>query len=389
MKVWLTQTVLSPYRIELFRRLAEAPGVDFSLVLLSDRFKVRPQWKRDLSSLPFRVVVPWGFSLRTGPEKEFCVNPLLVFKILAERPDVIICGGYSLATIAAWLASLVSSCRYIIWTEATMHTDGHLSGVRLWLRRLLARRAAAFIDAGTLARQYVQHLLPDLEPGRLFRAFNCVDNSLFRRARGGPRDLFDARGLPARNLVFVGKLNERKGIPALLEAYRLVAAQSDPHPGLILIGEGPEKERIERFRQEHHLPQIRMEGWLENEKTARYYALADVFVLLSSVDHNPLVLFEALAAGIPIICSRGACNAIDFIRDGVNGYIVDPANPPAVAARILEVLHWDDARREACTRCSHELVDRANYDDAARAFLDACRTAVRPPSGPQPHTPRP
>src|SRR5690606_1200368 len=80
MKVWLTQTVLSPYRIELFRRLAEAPGVDFSLVLLSDRFKVRPQWKRDLSSLPFRVVVPWGFSLRTGPEKEFCVNPLLVFK---------------------------------------------------------------------------------------------------------------------------------------------------------------------------------------------------------------------------------------------------------------------------------------------------------------------
>ena len=70
MTVWLIQTVISPYRIKLFRGIAEMPGVDFTLVLLSDRFRVRPQWKREVGTLPFRVEVPFGVM----PGKQFQVQ---------------------------------------------------------------------------------------------------------------------------------------------------------------------------------------------------------------------------------------------------------------------------------------------------------------------------
>jgi glycosyltransferase involved in cell wall biosynthesis len=377
MKLWLIQTVLSPYRIPLFEMLSKSPSLDFTLVLLSKKFKTRPQWKRDLSTLSFKLYVPFGFSVLTGPEKQYCVNPFLFFSLLARRPDVVICGGYNLATLTVWLVSWFTPIRYVIWTEATLHADGHVRGIRLWLRGLMARRAGAFVDAGTLAREYVESLVPMIPRERLFRAFNCVDTDSFSAGGNQSREFFARRGFPEKNLLFVGKLNERKGVPQLLEVYRRVVAKAKSPVGLILIGEGELRSELEQFKQTHRLQHIRLEGWVKNDELGKYYAFANAFLLLSKVDHNPLVLFEALAAGIPIICSDGACNAIDFIQNGSNGYVVDAQNTEEVVERTLEVLNWDAGRRELCERFARETVRKANYRDAAKSFVEACRFTAK------------
>lgn len=376
MKIHLVQTVLSPYRLELFRLLAATPGVSFTLLLLSDRFLVRPKWKRDVHSLPFRVLVPFSISRKIGEEKEFVVNPFLLFTLLRERPDVVICGGFNVATIMAWLYSLLTGAKYVIWTEATLHTDGKASPLRLGLRRILAKRASAFIDAGTLAREYVRYLLPGLPDSRLFRAYNCVDTAHFRNRTNVDPGFFKSRGFPEHNLVFVGALNERKGIPALLKVYHAVLKRVPFRVGLLLIGEGPLRPDIEKFQTDNKLADLHLEGWVKNEDTAKYYGLADAFVLLSLVDHNPLVLLEALASGIPIVCSSGACNAIDFIESDVNGFIVDPTRIDAIAERVIQVLGWDKAKRDRCAAAAARLSDTANYPDAAAAFLAAARSAL-------------
>ncbi|MGC8991354.1 MAG: glycosyltransferase family 4 protein, partial [Verrucomicrobiia bacterium] len=318
---------------------------------------------------------PFSIGWQDSLEHEYLINPFLLAKMLRERPDVIISGGYNWGTLNALLYRKLTGVRYVIWTEVTMMTDGRFRGAKLWLRRVMGRNAAAFIDAGTLAREYVRYLVPGIPDSRLFRAYNCVESARFMVSAEEGRSFLNARGLPPQTLLFVGKLNEGKGVPVLLKAYRQLVAER-ANLGLVLLGDGPLRLQIEEFKARHGLRHLHLPGFLENEKTAPYYAGASAFVLLSVRDRNPLVIFEALNAGVPILCSNRAGNAVDFIKDGVNGYIVDPLEIDDVVAKLREVLEWGVQRRDAAREFSHSVVRMANYEDAARAFVSACRLAI-------------
>src|SRR5688572_5737547 len=108
MRIWVIQSVLSPYRIKLFQKVAETAGVRFTLVLLTANFKTRPQWKRRLCDLPFGVDRPLALTWQTSPEKQYCINPFLMFKLLWEKPDVVICSGFNFATLFVYITSLIS-----------------------------------------------------------------------------------------------------------------------------------------------------------------------------------------------------------------------------------------------------------------------------------------
>jgi glycosyltransferase involved in cell wall biosynthesis len=99
-------------------------------------------------------------------------------------------------------------------------------------------------------------------------------------------------------------------------------------------------------------------------------------VLLSASDCNPLVVFEALHAGIPIICSAHAGNAYDFIKPGKNGYIVDPTDKDCIVQHTMDVLNWDLSKRHGAAELSRQLVKKANYHDSAQAFIDACESLL-------------
>jgi glycosyltransferase involved in cell wall biosynthesis len=179
-----------------------------------------------------------------------------------------------------------------------------------------------------------------------------------------------------RNLLYVGKLGERKGIKQLLEAYRRLVQDRDMKDlGLVLLGEGPLRQYILDFSKTHNLPHIHLEGFVSQERIPFYYAAADVFVLLSLSDPNPLVIFEALAAGLPIVCSSRAGNAVDFIVNDSNGFQVDPLDIEAVVDKLRLALGTID--RNVSTQVSRELVMKANYRDVAKVFADASLAAYR------------
>ena len=377
MKVWLIQSVVSPYRIPLFKRLGETSGVDFTLILLTAKAKHRPYWRTDPDKLPFRVETVSGITLLPRYDRQVCLNPFFMFKLFRSRPDVVICGGFNLATMWCWLYRWLTGTPYVIWTEVTQMKDQRLEGLRFWSRRILTRRAAAIVEAGTLARTYVQLLVPGIPETRLFRAYNCVENEFFAEHSRNDPAFLAARGLPERNLLFVGRLLEIKGVPMLLQTYKKLVEGGFADLGLVLLGDGPLQASTEAFRDQHKLRNLHIAGWVPNEQTAVFYGSCDVFMLLSTCDANPLVIFEALAAGIPIICSMRAGNAIDFVVNGENGYIVDPLDADDIRHKTAEVLAWDAEHRNRARLRSRELVQKANYADAARAFLDASREAIR------------
>ena len=237
----------------------------------------------------------------------------------------------------------------------------------------MARCASGFIDAGTMSGKYLETLLPEQHSKPFFRSYNCVESKKFEDnavVDGEELKLLRKRYCD-RNILFVGQLVERKGIIQILETYKELVKNYSGSLGLILLGDGPMRGYVEDFKEKHELDNIFIEGFLNNDELGKYYGFCDLFMLLSLRDPNPLVIFEALAAGIPIVCSNRAGNAVDFIIDGRNGYIVDPYDINEIASKAISVMEWKN--REEIRIFSQELVKKANYSESAQAFVDACR----------------
>ena len=69
-----------------------------------------------------------------------------------------------------------------------------------------------------------------------------------------------------------------------------------------------------------------------------------------------------------------AGNAIDFIIDGENGFVVNPYNLSDIVSKAIQMLNWNN--REDVKLLSKELVKKANYPDSAKAFIDACKCSL-------------
>lgn len=380
-KVCLLQDYLPPYRIPLFAKIAAADKIDFTLLMLARSHANYRQWTDLWRDLPFGCTLVPGWRFRIKSESESGFNPALFAALARLRPDVVICSGFSFNTILALAYKILFRKRVIVWTEATETSESHLSYPRLrtCIRRLLARLVDGFVDAGTEARAYAKSLLP---PGRnvpFVRSYNAIDNDGFVRQCDAFRNdaaalaAFRAR-FPARNILYSGQLIERKNIRRLIDVYEEILRTSDGAVGLIVLGQGPLDRYLTARKRERNLQHLHLEGFQAAGDYARYFVVADLFMLLSVYDCNPLVVFEALAAGLPTICSKHAGNAVDLIEDGRNGYIVDPDNVVEIAAKTRALL--DAADRDAMAQAARHMARKSNYDDAAGAFVDAVKAVA-------------
>jgi len=110
----------------------------------------------------------------------------------------------------------------------------------------------------------------------------------------------------------------------------------------VLVGDGPDREHLERYA--HELGVIKRCLFLGyQEDVARFYDAIDVLVLPSINEGTPVSVIEALAAGRPAVATRVG-GVPDVVRDGVDGFLVDPGDVDALAARLAE-LSADPERR--------------------------------------------
>jgi phosphatidylinositol alpha-mannosyltransferase len=103
------------------------------------------------------------------------------------------------------------------------------------------------------------------------------------------------------NVLYVGRLEERKGVKYLLLAWQLLAARN---LRLILVGAGPEKEKIKELIKKLNLKNVIMEGYVPDKDLPSYYATADVFCSPATKGESfGMVLLEAMASGVPIVAA--------------------------------------------------------------------------------------
>ncbi|GAA3709248.1 glycosyltransferase family 4 protein [Microlunatus aurantiacus] len=224
--------------------------------------------------------------------------------------------------------------------------------------RALLRRIGDEVDVLTTISDYVtDRISAALSPAgraKLVRLPPPVDLDVFRHtapSSGAPATTIAEIGteVGAARVVGVGRMVRRKGFDTLLQAWaRLpgpaVRTSSALGPELVLVGDGPERPRLERQVRREGIAGVVFTGALDQAGVLAALRRSDVFALpyrsrLGGLDPEGLGLaaLEAAACGIPVVVGRSG-GAPETVRHGRTGYVVAPDDPYELAARLGDLL---------------------------------------------------
>jgi glycosyltransferase involved in cell wall biosynthesis len=152
-------------------------------------------------------------------------------------------------------------------------------------------------------------------------------------------------------LAFAGRLTSQKDLGVLLEAVAAV-----PSVTLALLGDGPERERLEAVTARLGIgDRVQFLGGGDRADVLRLFAAAEAAVLSSSWENFPHTVVEALAVGTPVIATAVG-GVPEIIRDGENGLLVPARDPAAFAAALLRFA-GDAALRQRLHRAAAPSVE--------------------------------
>ena len=156
-----------------------------------------------------------------------------------------------------------------------------------------------------------------------------------------PREQLRSRlGIDGPTLALAGRLTAAKAIPVALEAVARV-----PGVSLVIAGDGPDRDALERTAADHGLgDRVRFLGGLSRDDVLRLFHAADAALVSSDWENFPHTIVEALAAGTPVI-STAVGGVPEVVHDGDNGLLV-PAGDPAALGAAIERYLADAALRE-------------------------------------------
>jgi glycosyltransferase involved in cell wall biosynthesis len=154
--------------------------------------------------------------------------------------------------------------------------------------------------------------------------------------------LRDALGVPgnAQVILHVGRLDAGKNVRTIVEAAALSMRSlpaKDVH--LVVVGDGCQKTSlIEQARELGIAEKCHFPGFVrEPERLSAIYRMADLFSMASEIETQGLVLLEAAACGLPIVAVR-ATAVPEIVRDGINGFLVEPGDVALMAECMSAIL---------------------------------------------------
>ncbi|HKD08438.1 MAG TPA: glycosyltransferase [Bryobacteraceae bacterium] len=186
-----------------------------------------------------------------------------------------------------------------------------------------------------------------------------------RRAFGIPPD--------RKVILIVGRLSREKDHLTLLAATKRTQATLPAH--LVIVGEGPERVRIEeRIRHLGLQNEVTLTG--QQNSAAPFYGIADLAVLSSLSEGSPNALLEALACGVPAVATRVG-GIPEIVRDGETALLVPPGDVSAMTSAMLRLL-GDEAFSSAFAERGRVLITERHSPEArVRKLCEIYRSAER------------
>jgi len=152
------------------------------------------------------------------------------------------------------------------------------------------------------------------------------------------------------NILFMGRLGQRKGTYDLIKAADKLGKSEFL---LKMYGDG-EVSEIKGIVRDKGLDKILVNSWVPHSEVGSLYETADILVLPSYAEGLPMSVLEAMGKGLPVISTKVG-GIPEAVLDGENGFIIDPGDVEALAAK-MQTLLQDKSLRERMGRRSLEIV---------------------------------
>ena len=176
-------------------------------------------------------------------------------------------------------------------------------------------------------------------------------------------------------IVSVARLFKKKGFDCAVEA----CSRLD-RSGILfsfeIVGDGPEKERLAALIDQYGLNgKVKLLGAKSNDEVASLLNSAGIFLMPCIRDENgdmdgiPVAMMEAMACGIPVVSSR-ISGIPDLVRDGENGFLVEPGNAVAVAEKLTQLIHKTDLIERFGVMARRHVMDQFDMEKNAEKLRE-------------------
>lgn len=369
-KIAFITNICPHYRVQTFETLARYHQVDYYFFSAGDEWYWQQQHGTRTGHFSYKYLP--GF--RLGRTR---ITPILPWELWRGDYDVYIkCILGRFALPITYLIARLKRKPFILWTGIWMRLQTRFHRISWPLTRYIYRHADAIVVYGEHVKRYL--VSEGVLAERIFVAAHAVDNNMYNyRVSEEEKNMLRHRLniLPEQKVVlYLGRLVQEKGLTYLIEAF---ASLRCTDAVLLIVGTGPEKERLESLVSHYNLAdRVRFAGYVPPEKTLPYYALAWVYVLPSvTTPHGKepwgLVVNEAFNQGVPVIASEAVGAAAGgLVQNGVNGFIV-PERDSAALARSLQCVLDDADVREKLSRNARRTIAGWDNERMVMGFREA------------------
>ena len=301
--------------------------------------------------------------------------------LTAENPDVVFVAGWSTpAAIAALMWCRRTGAAAVVMSESKSDDSRR----RWWVEKiktLVVRRFDAALVGGQLHRDYVVSL--GVPQDRVFMGYNAVDNAHFGtaadRAREDPtRARLRQPQIPGRPyFLVVTRFMPRKNLARLITAYARYRESVGPDAwDLVLCGDGEDEPMLRRTTAELELGgSVHFPGFLPYSALGDWYGLASALIHPALQEPWGLVVNEACAAGLPVLCSRTVGAARELVQQGHNGWVFDPESAAEIAESMTALHRLQPDARERMGAASRQVVSRFAPEQFGKGVVEAVLAA--------------
>ncbi len=218
---------------------------------------------------------------------------------------------------------------------------------------------------------------------RLIKNIKYIPNGIDLKIYKPPKKRLPLNGPNTKTVVYVGRLDRRKGVEWLLRAFAALEARM-PSAYLIIAGEGPRRDKLEQLADSLQIKNVHFSGYVDDEEKRRLMGNADVFCSPAMFGESfGIVLIEAMAMGAPVVAGRNSGYINVLTGPGRLG-LVDAKATEDFADR-LELVMTDDKISRLLRSWGLGEVKKYNYpkivDQYEVAYKEALHLAMKERNG--------
>jgi glycosyltransferase involved in cell wall biosynthesis len=307
---------VSGYAAACFHALSKRPAIDVH-VIHPDRLLDRPN--------PFDATrLLDGVSHQLFDARRSDLDAVLLEAVSDRDPDVVVlCGWIFWPYTRLVNAAPLQRARMMLGMDTPWR--GTVSQRLGWLRLAhVVRRLDLVVTAGAASAQYAKRI--GVREERIRPGFYGCDFRRFQAAASSRRAPWP------RQFLFAGRYAPEKDLATLVTAYRLYRDGVSNPWGLTCRGTGPDAHMIRNVAGAVDA------GFVAPAELASVFPAHGALILPSRFEPWGVVVAEAAAAGLPVICTSVCGAAADIVRPYYNGIVVPPRDPPALA-RAMRWMH--------------------------------------------------